>query len=94
MMGHIPPGIDPFTTILKMRNVCGGKPPDEFLASDELGKTIGDFGDVVLLAIFAHTHMDELRLLKPSGSCLLYTSWRNATMAQSHAKRLNSRRKP
>jgi sphingomyelin phosphodiesterase acid-like 3 len=68
VMGHIPPGIDPFTTILKMRNVCGGKSPDEFLASDELGKTIGDFGDVVRLAIFAHTHMDELRLLKPSGS--------------------------
>jgi sphingomyelin phosphodiesterase acid-like 3 len=68
VMGHIPPGIDPFTTILKMRNVCGGKSPDEFLASDELGNTIGDFGDVVRLAIFAHTHMDELRLLKPSGS--------------------------
>jgi sphingomyelin phosphodiesterase acid-like 3 len=68
VMGHIPPGIDPFTTILKMRNVCGGKSPDEFLASDDLGKTIGNFGDVVRLAIFAHTHMDELRLLKPTGS--------------------------
>jgi len=68
VMGHIPPGIDPFTTILKMRNVCGGKSPDEFLSSDELGKTIADFGDVVRLAIFAHTHMDELRLLKPTGS--------------------------
>jgi sphingomyelin phosphodiesterase acid-like 3 len=68
VMGHIPPGIDPFTTILKMRNVCGGRSPDVFLASDDLGKTIGDFGDVVKLAIFAHTHMDELRLLKPFGS--------------------------
>jgi len=68
VMGHIPPGIDPFTTILKMRNVCGGRAPDEFLASDDLGKTIGEFGDVVRLAIFAHTHMDEMRLLKPSGS--------------------------
>lgn len=68
VMGHIPPGIDPFTTILKMRNVCGGKSPDVFLSSDDLGKTIGDFGDVVKLAIFAHTHMDELRLLKPLGS--------------------------
>jgi sphingomyelin phosphodiesterase acid-like 3 len=68
VMGHIPPGIDPFTTILKMRNVCGGKSPDVFLASDDLGKTIAGFGDVVRLAIFAHTHMDELRLLKPSDS--------------------------
>jgi sphingomyelin phosphodiesterase acid-like 3 len=50
-----------------MRNVCGGRSPDEFLASDDLGKTIGEFGDVVRLAIFAHTHMDELRLLKPTG---------------------------
>jgi sphingomyelin phosphodiesterase acid-like 3 len=68
VMGHIPPGIDPFTTILKMRNVCGGKSPDIFLASDELGKTVADFGDVVRLAIFGHTHMDELRLIKPSGN--------------------------
>jgi sphingomyelin phosphodiesterase acid-like 3 len=68
VMGHIPPGIDPFSTILKMRNVCGGKSPDVFLSSDDLGKTIGDFGDVVKLAVFAHTHMDELRLLKPSGN--------------------------
>lgn len=30
VIGHIPPGIDPFTTILKMRNVCGGRSPDEF----------------------------------------------------------------
>jgi sphingomyelin phosphodiesterase acid-like 3 len=67
VMGHIPPGIDPFSTILKMRNVCGGKSPDVFLASDDLGKTVGDFADVVKLAVFAHTHMDELRLLKPSG---------------------------
>jgi sphingomyelin phosphodiesterase acid-like 3 len=74
VMGHIPPGIDPFTTILKMRNVCGGKSPDEFLASDELGKTIGGFGDVVRLAIFAHTHMDELRLLKPSGTGTLQSA--------------------
>jgi sphingomyelin phosphodiesterase acid-like 3 len=68
VMGHIPPGIDPFTTILKMRNVCGGRSPDVFLASDDLGKTIGDFGDVVKLAVFAHTHMDEFRLLKPTSS--------------------------
>jgi sphingomyelin phosphodiesterase acid-like 3 len=68
VMSHIPPGIDPFNTILKMRNVCGGRSPDVFLASDDLGKTIGNFGDVVRLAIFGHTHMDELRLLKPAGN--------------------------
>jgi sphingomyelin phosphodiesterase acid-like 3 len=68
VMGHIPPGIDPFSTILKMRNVCGGKLPDVFLASDDLDKTIGEFGDVVKLAVFAHTHMDEIRLLRSSRS--------------------------
>ncbi len=44
-------------------------PPDESSSRRmSLGKTIADFGDVVRLAIFAHTHMDEMRLLKPSGS--------------------------
>ena len=36
-----------------------------FLASEKLAGMLAEFGDVVELAIFAHTHMDELRLLKP-----------------------------
>lgn len=64
VMAHIPPGINPYSTIRKMANVCDGDAPVMFLSSAELPDTIAEFGDVVRLAIFAHTHMDELRLLR------------------------------
>ncbi len=65
VMGHIPLGIDPYSTLSKMKSVCDGKSAETFLSSDELAITLTEFGDVIQLAIFAHTHMDELRLLKP-----------------------------
>jgi sphingomyelin phosphodiesterase acid-like 3 len=68
VMGHIPPGIDPYSTVAKFRDVCGGKAPVTFLASDKMADLLVEYADVVLLGIFAHTHMDEMRLLKPEGS--------------------------
>jgi sphingomyelin phosphodiesterase acid-like 3 len=65
VMGHIPPGIDPYATVTKLRNICGGEAPVPFLATDELGKTLASGGDVISLALFAHTHMDEMHLLEP-----------------------------
>jgi sphingomyelin phosphodiesterase acid-like 3 len=56
IMGHIPPGIDLYATATKFIDVCGGQTPVMYLSSD-----------VVELAIFAHTHMDEMRLLKNDG---------------------------
>jgi sphingomyelin phosphodiesterase acid-like 3 len=42
-----------------------------FLNSNALGETIAEFGDVVRLAIFAHTHMDEIKLLHgPNGNAV------------------------
>lgn len=67
VMAHIPPGVDPYSTARKMRDVCGGEQAEMFLASDALADTLAEFGDVIRLAIFAHTHMDELRLLEPAG---------------------------
>lgn len=67
VMAHIPPGVDPYSTARKMRDLCGGEPAETFLASDELASTLAEFGDVIKLAIFAHTHMDELRLLETAG---------------------------
>jgi sphingomyelin phosphodiesterase acid-like 3 len=67
-MAHIPPGVDPYSTARKMRDVCGGEKAEMFLSSDALAATLADFGDVIRLAIFAHTHMDELRLLDPAAS--------------------------
>jgi sphingomyelin phosphodiesterase acid-like 3 len=65
VMGHIPPGIDLYSTASRMVDVCGGRSPVMFLASEKLAGVLAEYGDVVELAIFAHTHMDELRLLKP-----------------------------
>lgn len=65
VMAHIPPGVDPYSTITKAKNICDGKPPQMFLSSDSMGDAIARYGDVIPLAIFAHTHMDEMRLLEP-----------------------------
>ena len=63
VFGHIPPGIDPYSTVAKFRNVCAGKSPSEFLSSDQMADTLADSSDIVRLGIFGHTHMDEMRLL-------------------------------
>jgi sphingomyelin phosphodiesterase acid-like 3 len=67
VMGHIPPGVDLHSTVTKMVDVCGGKSPVMFLSSEKMADVIAEFSDVVELAIFGHTHMDELRLLKDDG---------------------------
>lgn len=68
MVGHIPPGIDPYSTIRKFTNVCAGDEPVLFLFSDKMADLMVEYADVVRLGIFAHTHMDELRLLSRKGS--------------------------
>ena len=67
VMGHIPPGVDLYATVTRKLDVCGGQKPTMFLSSEKLAEVIAEFADVVELAIFAHTHMDELRLLKEDG---------------------------
>jgi sphingomyelin phosphodiesterase acid-like 3 len=66
VMGHIPPGVDPYSTARRFRNVCSGAEPEMFLSSDDLANTLAEFGDVIQLALFGHTHMDEMRYLKPA----------------------------
>ena len=65
VMGHIPPGVDLHATVSRMVGVCSGQPPKMFLSSEKLANLLAGYGDVVELAIFAHTHMDEMRLLRP-----------------------------
>jgi sphingomyelin phosphodiesterase acid-like 3 len=66
VMAHIPPGVDPYSTVAKGGNICAGKAPQMFLSSEAMAETMAGYGDVIQLAIFAHTHMDELRLLEPA----------------------------
>ena len=67
VMGHIPPGIDPFSTVARFRDVCEGQAPVEFLSSGKMASLLAEYADVVRLGIFGHTHMDEMRLLEPEG---------------------------
>jgi sphingomyelin phosphodiesterase acid-like 3 len=65
VMAHIPPGVDSYSTAKKWMALCAGGKPKMFLSSEALPELLADYGDVVQLAIFAHTHMDEVRLLIP-----------------------------
>jgi sphingomyelin phosphodiesterase acid-like 3 len=65
-VSHIPPGVDLYATARKLTNVCGGVAPTMFLSSEELAQTLAAYSDVVRLALFGHTHDDELRLLTPT----------------------------
>jgi sphingomyelin phosphodiesterase acid-like 3 len=75
IMAHIPPGIDAYTTFTKGRNVCttgdNGKPTkaEMFLSSEDLASVIAGFPDTIRLALFGHTHMDEMRVYtSPDGT--------------------------
>lgn len=67
VMGHIPPGIDVKGSMAHGITVCG-KPPKSYLDSPKLADEITGQGDIVKLALFGHTHMDEMHLLTPAGS--------------------------
>jgi sphingomyelin phosphodiesterase acid-like 3 len=66
VMGHIPPGIDVYTSfrhyILQPAELCNAT-PRPFLADTTLQDALLDYADTVRLALFGHTHMDEIRLL-------------------------------
>jgi sphingomyelin phosphodiesterase acid-like 3 len=68
VMGHIPPGVNPYGTTKKSPlKICApaGTPdagPSMFMPSEILGDTLTEHADVIRLAIFAHSHADELRL--------------------------------
>ena len=63
VIGHIPPGVDAYSTLSKLQNVCTGAKVTMFLTSDKMTDVLVSHADVIRLAVFAHTHSDELRLL-------------------------------
>ena len=68
VMGHIPPGVDVYASAKKSGNACTGGKPQMFLATDALADLLARNADIVRLAIFGHTHADEMRLLTPESS--------------------------
>jgi sphingomyelin phosphodiesterase acid-like 3 len=67
IIAHIPPGVDLYSSAKRLSNVCAGQKPVMFLSSEKMADVLSAYADVIELAIFAHTHMDELRLLKENG---------------------------
>lgn len=67
VMAHIPPGVDVYSSfhkfVLNPAGVCSVQRPSQLLGSEAFADVLADFSDVVRLAIFAHTHMDEVKLL-------------------------------
>jgi sphingomyelin phosphodiesterase acid-like 3 len=64
VMAHIPPGVNLYSTITLNRDVCAGQKPVMFLTNEKLVEVLTDFAADIRLAIFAHTHSDEMRLLQ------------------------------
>ncbi len=69
VLGHVPPEADLKGSLAKGLAMCMGGGAEMFLSSDALESTLTSHADVVRLAIFGHTHTDELHLLgtKESG---------------------------
>ena len=68
ILGHIPPGVDAYSTAWpRWKNVCAQAEPVMFLSSNRMDDLMLDYAGAIRLGIFAHTHMDELRLLQPEG---------------------------
>jgi sphingomyelin phosphodiesterase acid-like 3 len=63
VLGHIPPEIDLKGSLAKGFGICGSGGPVAYLASDELAAALTSHADIVRLALFGHTHLDELHLL-------------------------------
>jgi sphingomyelin phosphodiesterase acid-like 3 len=62
VLGHVPPAVNPQSSLAK-GDLCAGGKVDTFLSSDDLTSALINHADVVRLALFGHTHMDELHLL-------------------------------
>jgi sphingomyelin phosphodiesterase acid-like 3 len=65
VLGHIPPGVNLYATARRLPMVCMGAKPSMFLGSEALADILSSYADVVRLALFGHTHSDEIHLLTP-----------------------------
>jgi sphingomyelin phosphodiesterase acid-like 3 len=64
-IGHIPPGVNLYASARKLIGACSASSVQSFLATDSLASALAANSDIVPLALFGHTHSDEIRLLSP-----------------------------
>jgi sphingomyelin phosphodiesterase acid-like 3 len=65
VMAHIAPGVDAYSTLSHLSGPCG-RSPKMLLSSDRLAQTLEASAPHIKLAIFGHTHEDEIKLLQSS----------------------------
>jgi sphingomyelin phosphodiesterase acid-like 3 len=67
VMAHIPPGVDVYSTVhpylLTPQMLCTKSKPSMFMGNESLADALTEASDVIALAVFGHSHADELRLL-------------------------------
>jgi len=63
VLGHVPPTVNPKAVLANAIGLCGGGEVEGYLSSDALANALVGHADVVKLALFGHTHMDEIHLL-------------------------------
>jgi sphingomyelin phosphodiesterase acid-like 3 len=68
VLGHLPPTVNPKSSLAMGGALCAKGSPESFLSSDALTNALTAHADVVRLAVFGHTHLDELHLLGEKGS--------------------------
>jgi sphingomyelin phosphodiesterase acid-like 3 len=64
-LGHIPPGVNLYASAKRLIMSCSANSVQTFLATDSLATAIAENTDIIPLALFGHTHSDEIRLLSP-----------------------------
>ena len=67
VIGHIPPGVNVYATVKSMADVCGSGSAAMFMDSIKIDGLLTQYSDIVRLGLFAHTHMDEIRVVAPDG---------------------------
>ena len=65
-LGHIPPGVNLYASAKRMLLSCSANSAQPFLSSDSLATALATNSDIIPLALFGHTHSDEIRLLSPA----------------------------
>jgi sphingomyelin phosphodiesterase acid-like 3 len=68
VLGHLPPTVNAKSVLSMNGALCSKGTADPFLSSDDLTNALTAHADVVRLAVFGHTHLDELHLLGDKGS--------------------------
>ena len=67
VLGHVPPTVNPASSLKKGHDLCVSGGAEQYLSTNDLSDVLEKNADIVKLAVFGHTHLDELHLLASAG---------------------------